>query len=66
MTLTDARDLDWAAVERAASLIQGACRDAAYCAPEDLIKARLLVGFVCAQLNAITKALLITPPGVRP
>jgi hypothetical protein len=61
--LEHGRQLDWRAVERAADLIKRACNDACYTAPEDVILARELVVRVCTQLDAITKALLITPPG---
>lgn len=62
MKLEDARQLDWQATERAAQEIIRTCRDAGFCAPEDLVKARELIVHVCRQLDSIAKALLITPP----
>lgn len=67
MKLIDSRQLDWQAVGRAADVIKHiASADAPYVPPEDLLMARTLIVRVCEQLNEITKALLITPPGATP
>lgn len=62
--LVDASQLNWLAADDAAKRIQRICLEAAFVAPENLLKARDLIVDVCEQLDAITKALLITPPGV--
>lgn len=58
--LTDARQLDWSAVNQAADAVKRICADAGFVAPEYLARQRELIVLVCQQLDVITKALLIT------
>lgn len=60
--LTDSRQLDWAQVRRSAHIIDQICNDAAYTAPEDLVRQQKCIRDVCREMDKITDALLITKP----
>lgn len=65
MKLTDTSQLDWVAVNDAAQTIISLSQTGLYAAPEALDIHHDAIRQVVAQLNIISKALLITPPGSR-
>jgi hypothetical protein len=66
MKLENSSQIDWATARTSAAKIVSLCEESAFVAPEALDLHHEKIVRVCHQLDAITKALCITPRQPKP